>query len=164
MFPSGTEFFSLVPMPVVSRIFWIHFASCVISPNRVAGYKRRSGTGADSQKYAACRREESRRLRLKLRSWLGIVARLAEIMAKVQKQSKRQRQIMVSTHSPDLLSDESIGGEEVLLLDPQAKGTILRPASSINEVRLLLEGGMSVGDAVLSRTTPRHVEQLMLEI
>jgi len=71
---------------------------------------------------------------------------------------------MVSTHSPDLLSDESIGGEEVLLLDPQAKGTILRPASSINEVRLLLEGGMSVGDAVLSRTSPRHVEQLMLEI
>jgi hypothetical protein len=59
---------------------------------------------------------------------------------------------MLSTHSADLLSDKGIGGEEVLLLSPGAEGTDVRVASSIREICDLLEGGLSIADAVLPRT------------
>ena len=59
---------------------------------------------------------------------------------------------MISTHSADLLSDKGIGGEEVLLLSPSAEGTDVKVASSIREIRDLLEGGLSIADAVLPRT------------
>lgn len=72
------------------------------------------------------------------------------------------RQVIVSTHSADLLSDRSIAPEEVVLLTPTQDGTIAQPASSIQEVAALLEGGVSLGEAVMPRTSPREVEQLAL--
>jgi len=83
----------------------------------------------------------------------GIVSKLPALMHRLQQQKKsRQRQVMLSTHSADLLSDEGIGGEEVLILSPSAEGTDVRVSSSIREIRDLLEGGLSIADAVLPRT------------
>lgn len=90
----------------------------------------------------------------------GIVKRLPGLMYRLQK--IRQRQIIVSTHSSDLLSDPGIGGEEVLLLTPSAEGTRVELASSIQEIRDLLEGGLTIADAALPRTTPESVSQLEL--
>ena len=77
-------------------------------------------------------------------------------------QQRRRRQIVVSTHSTELLSDKSIGAEEVLLLDPSPEGTTIRRASDSGEVPALLEGGFSVGEATLPRTAPEHASQLRL--
>ena len=66
----------------------------------------------------------------------------------------RERQVVISTHSVDLLSDKGIGGEEVLLLKPTPEGTEVKVASEIQEVRDLLEGGLSVADAVMARIEP----------
>jgi len=46
----------------------------------------------------------------------GIVSKLAPMISTLQR--KTERQVMLSTHSPDLLSDKGIGGEEVLILIP----------------------------------------------
>lgn len=94
----------------------------------------------------------------------GIVSELPALMHRLQQQkrSRQKRQVMLSTHSADLLSDKGIGGEEVLLLLPSAEGTDVRVASSIREIRDLLEGGLSVADAVLSRTVPRDARQMVL--
>jgi predicted ATPase len=51
----------------------------------------------------------------------GIIRKLPALMYRIQRQKKRQ--IMISTHSSDLLSDAGIGGEEVLLLTPSEEGT-----------------------------------------
>ena len=75
---------------------------------------------------------------------------------------KAGRQTVVSTHSAELLSDESISGEEVLMLQPSKAGTNVSVASSHREIRALLAGGLSMGDAVLPRTAPRGAEQLSL--
>jgi predicted ATPase len=88
----------------------------------------------------------------------GIVQKLPEIFFKLQRQKKRQ--ILVSTHSGDLLSQKSIGGEEVLILRPDKEGTVVQVASSIKEVKNLLNSGLSVADAVLPITAPANLDQL----
>jgi predicted ATPase len=90
----------------------------------------------------------------------GIVRKLPALMYRIQRQKKRQ--ILISTHSSDLLSDAGIGGEEVLLLTPSEEGTRVQLASSIAEIRDLLEGGLTVADAALPRTVPTDILQLDL--
>jgi len=89
-----------------------------------------------------------------------IVRRLPGLFSRLQR--KRKRQIFVSTHSWDLLSDKGIGGEEVIELIPDQEGTRLATSSDGKEVRDLLAGGLSVADAVLPRTKPSTLGQLSL--
>ena len=91
----------------------------------------------------------------------GIVRKLPALLHRVQRQKKRQ--IILSTHSADLLSDKGIVGEEVLLLTPSVEGTRVDPAASIKEVRALLEAGLSIAEAALPRTVPSAVQQLPLK-
>jgi predicted ATPase len=90
----------------------------------------------------------------------GIVSRLPALMHRLQRSKKRQ--IILSTHSEDLLKDKSIGGEEILLLTPGPEGTQIASASSIKEIKDLLEGGLSAADAILPRTVPSKIDQLDL--
>jgi hypothetical protein len=78
--------------------------------------------------------------------------------------SDEGRQILVSTHSEALLADEGIGLHEVHLLTPESEGTSVKQAGSIEEVRRLLEGGLTIGQAVLPRTSPKDVRQLVLSL
>jgi predicted ATPase len=75
---------------------------------------------------------------------------------------KNRRQVFLSTHSAEMLSDTGIGPDEVILLLPSAKGTEVKPAAQIEEVRALLEGGMTLGEAVMPRTEPADIQQLSL--
>ena len=90
----------------------------------------------------------------------GIVERLAGLLYRTQQ--KRNRQVLISTHSRELLSDEGIGGEEVLLLSPTNEGTEARVASGFRDIRSLLHADVSVGEAVIARTRPESIEQLDL--
>ena len=90
----------------------------------------------------------------------GLVSKLPSLIARLQRE--RGRQVLISTHSPDLLSERSIGGEETLLLIPDQEGTKVQSAASIREVRDLLRAGLSVADAVVPRTAPPNVNQLSL--
>jgi predicted ATPase len=75
---------------------------------------------------------------------------------------KSSRQVLVSTHSADLLSDPGIAPEEVILLEPSGDGTRAILAAEHSQIRALLEGGLSVADAVLPHTAPREASQLAL--
>jgi predicted ATPase len=90
----------------------------------------------------------------------AIVRKLPGLIHRMQKQ--RKRQILLSTHSADLLADLGIAGEEVLLLTPEQEGTRIDLASSVREIRDLLEGGLSIADAALPRIAPPEVGQLDL--
>jgi len=90
----------------------------------------------------------------------GIIRKLPGLMYRIQKQKRRQ--IIISSHSSDLLSDPGIGGEEVLLLTPGEEGTKVELASSVTEIKDLLEGGLTIADAALPRTVPRGISQLDL--
>ena len=90
----------------------------------------------------------------------GIVSQLAPLISRMQR--NRQRQILVSTHSDALLTEQGIDGREVLLLTPTPEGTEVKVAADIDEVRALLEAGFTVGEVVLPRTKPSGAEQLSL--
>ncbi len=89
-----------------------------------------------------------------------VVRFIPQMFARIQ--ARTARQIIVSTHSADLLRDEGIGLDEVLLLLPDAEGTQVRLAASFAEARALLEGGLTPADAVIPLTRPARVEQLAL--
>jgi predicted ATPase len=94
-----------------------------------------------------------------------IIRKLPALFHKMTGQKKKKkRQVMLSTHSWELLSDTGIGGEEVLLLRPDPEGTEVGVASSIPEVRALLEGGLSVADAVMPRAAPEDLTGVQLEL
>jgi predicted ATPase len=90
----------------------------------------------------------------------GVVNQIPRLMFKMQQ--KRRRQVIVSTHSMELLSDKGIGAEEVLLLNPSPKGTTIQRASDLKEIRELIEGGFSVGEATLPRTVPKQASRIEL--
>jgi predicted ATPase len=92
----------------------------------------------------------------------AIIRKLPSIMHRIL--SKRDRQLIVSTHSHELLSDRGIGAEEVLLLTPSREGTQVRRADRVREVKPLLESGFSIAEAVLPHTEPKDVNQMELAL
>jgi len=85
----------------------------------------------------------------------AIISRLPALMHRLLSKEKKKRQIILSTHSPDLLSEKAIDEKEVLIFKPDKEGTTVMPASSIDNIRLLLEGGFSIAEAVLPYTAPK---------
>lgn len=90
----------------------------------------------------------------------GIVRHIPSMMARIAR--SLDRQVLVSTHSADLLADEGIAGEEILLLTPTVEDTKVTVATDDIQVRRLLEAGMPVGEAVIPRTSPRSAHQLTM--
>lgn len=91
----------------------------------------------------------------------ALVRLIPMLLARIS--SENQRQFIVSTHSPELLSDEGIAADEVLMLEPANEGTRVRRASDKEEVNALVAAGWRVGDAVLPSTAPKNLEQLLFE-
>jgi len=92
----------------------------------------------------------------------AIVARLPAIIYKIQKQKKRQ--VIMTSHSADLLRDRGVSLHEALVLTTDKEGTKVETAVKIKTVRAMLESGMTPGDAILPQTAPQNTEQLLLEI
>ena len=89
-----------------------------------------------------------------------IVRVLPQVLARVQRRTARQ--LFLSTHSPELLFDEGIGLDETLLFFPDTEGTKVVSAASLDDVRPLLDGGLSLAEAVIPRTQPPDVQELSL--
>ena len=89
-----------------------------------------------------------------------VIRFIPQMFARLQRRSGRQ--IIISTHSPELLQDPGIGLNEVLLLIPSAEGTSVRKASEFHEIQTLLDSGLSLPEAVIPMTRPARVQQLAL--
>lgn len=89
----------------------------------------------------------------------AIVEKLPALIYRLQR--KRKRQVFISTHSPELLLDKGIGGEEILLLRPDAEGTEVTTGATNFEVRLLLKQGFSPGEVVIAKTAPS--DQMLMD-
>jgi predicted ATPase len=87
-----------------------------------------------------------------------VVRHIPEMMASVQK--GQARQILVSTHSGDLLSNPGIAPDEVLLLRPTNAGTKIEVGIDIAEIQPLLDAGLPIGEAVMPYTRPAKVERI----
>ncbi len=90
-----------------------------------------------------------------------VVRYLPQMFARTQR-GRLGRQILISTHSPELLRDEGIGLDEVLLLEPSREGTNVRLLEEFAEVSQLLDAGIPLDDAIVPRTRPEDVQRLTL--
>ena len=88
----------------------------------------------------------------------GIVAHIPEFISRMQRY--RKRQVLITTHSYDILSDAGIDENEVLLLTATDEGTKVMNISSEEDICNVLGAGFSVADALIPRTKPVRVDEL----
>lgn len=64
-------------------------------------------------------------------------------------------QVLVTTHSPELLQDEGLGKHEILVLKPDRDGTEAQPLGSWPGCQEYLDAGMSPAEILQPLTAPR---------
>ena len=89
-----------------------------------------------------------------------VVRRVPQMLARTQRRSGRQ--VLMSTHSPDLLDDDGVGLDEVLLLKPDGEGTAVSTAAQAPDIEALLRGGSRLSEVVIPLTKPERADQLTL--
>jgi predicted ATPase len=90
----------------------------------------------------------------------AVVQHLPSVFSRVARRSGRQ--IIVTTHSEALLSDRGVALDEVHLLASAHEGTQVQTAVNVQQIRLLLEGGVTMADAVFPFVRPSRSNQLSL--
>ncbi len=90
----------------------------------------------------------------------AVVRHIPQMLARVTRRTKRQ--IILSTHSGEILSDSGIAPDEVLLLSPDDNGTRVIRLSDDLGTMALLESGESVAEVVFPFTAPKKAHQLSL--
>ncbi len=87
-----------------------------------------------------------------------VVRQLPAMISRMQRQSGRQ--VCMTTHSDALVGADGVGLHEVHRLIPGENGTTIETAKSNEQIRTLVESGLSVGEAVMPLARPKGVEQL----
>jgi predicted ATPase len=91
----------------------------------------------------------------------SVVRNLPQMMHRIRHdQNLAQRQIIVSTHSSDLLRDEGIAPDEVLLFTHTQAGVQVKVGVSLPEIERELAAGLTMADIVLPRTEPPNIREL----
>jgi predicted ATPase len=92
----------------------------------------------------------------------AIIAQIPEFISKIQrsKKTRENSQILITTHSCDMLSAPGISPDEVLLLKPAQGGTTVQKVSDIAELRPVTDAGLSIADAVIPYTGPDDIDKL----
>lgn len=89
-----------------------------------------------------------------------VVRHIPQMFARVQR--KNGRQLFVSTHSAEMLSDDGIGLDEVLILTPENEGTTVQLALEDKAVKQRREAGIPLVEIVQMVTAPREASQLIM--
>lgn len=92
----------------------------------------------------------------------GVVQKLAENIHFMQKRGSGKRQVILSTHSYDLLNNGGISPHEIVILKPVNEGTVANNADELIDVKNLLESGLTPAEAVLPLTEAPNIKQMNL--
>lgn len=90
-----------------------------------------------------------------------VVRRLPAVFDRINRSRKEPRQLIISTHSEEMLRDEGIAPEEVLRLQPSDNGTLLCPPDEAD--REAMAGGLTAADVLMPKAAPENVRQLAFE-
>ncbi|MCP5052211.1 MAG: AAA family ATPase [bacterium] len=91
-----------------------------------------------------------------------IVNHIPSLIHRITSTKKKKQQVLISTHSPELLSDPGIGPEEIFLLKPGKEGTAITATENIENFKWLMNTGTDLSEIALSQTRPKDLEQLSL--
>ena len=90
-----------------------------------------------------------------------IVKQLPQFIYRLQRRRGRVRQVIISTHSYDILSDPGIGGDETLVLMPTKEGTEIKKALDMGDVKKYLAAGLTIAEAVIPKVAPKNIQQIL---
>lgn len=88
----------------------------------------------------------------------AVIRMLPSVLARAQRSNGAQ--VILTTHSPELLANEDIRPDEVLLLSPTADGTEGVVLSSDVSALQLYESGLNMSEIALPRSEPPGIENL----
>jgi predicted ATPase len=91
----------------------------------------------------------------------AIVEQLPQLFYSVLR--KKNRQMIITTHSAELLSHNGISLSEILILRAENEGTKACLAKERKEIHALLKGGLTPAEAVLPYTRPEIKQGLLFE-
>lgn len=89
-----------------------------------------------------------------------IVRQFPEFIAKIQRNKKGARQVLITTHSYDILSNTGIGTQEVLVLQNTAEGTLINKVEELDKVKAIIEAGFSMAEATIPFTAPDRIQEM----
>ncbi|NSL86155.1 AAA family ATPase [Chitinophaga sp. Mgbs1] len=90
-----------------------------------------------------------------------IVKLLPEFIYKMQRRRGKIRQVIISTHSYDMLNGEGIGAEEALVLIPGTEGTEIKMAKDLPPIVNRLEAGATIAESIVPMVAPRMVQGML---
>jgi predicted ATPase len=85
---------------------------------------------------------------------IAVARLLPEIIAKLQRHKSGRRQVILSTHSAEMLEHRGIGAEEIVMLIPRGESTRVVSGADDRAVKHLLESGLSPAEAALPKASP----------
>lgn len=88
----------------------------------------------------------------------AVVAQIPEFIAMIQR--TKGRQVLLTTHSFDILSNQGIQTKEVLFLENTPNGTTVCNMKDNPELKRLVDAGLTVADAVLTHSIPTEVDKI----
>jgi predicted ATPase len=89
-----------------------------------------------------------------------IVKQFPEFISKIQRSKRSVKQVLIATHSYDLLNNPGIGPEEVLVLQNSAEGTIVKRINEIIEIKAIIDAGLSIAEATIPFTAPKNIQEI----
>jgi predicted ATPase len=89
-----------------------------------------------------------------------VVRHIPQMFRRVQRRAGRQ--IIVSSHSPELLNDPGIGNDEVILLTTSPEGTSAQLLAENLEAVTMRSAGIELSEILRSMTAPERADQLTL--
>jgi predicted ATPase len=89
-----------------------------------------------------------------------VVRQIPQMFGRVQRRSGRQ--ILVSSHSPDIVDDSGVALDEVLALLPQTEGTLVKTLVDDPEAGAMHSAGVELSEILRGLTAPRDASQLSL--
>jgi hypothetical protein len=88
----------------------------------------------------------------------AVVRTLPSVLARAQRATRAQ--VLLTTHSPELLLDEGIRPDEVLLLTPTDDGTEGELLADVDDAVALIGEGFSLAEVVIPRSEPPDIQEL----
>lgn len=91
-----------------------------------------------------------------------VVRHLPRIFERIHRVRKTRRQMIVSTHSVEMLRDSGIAAEEVIWIEATEGGSVLKQPDKRD--KKMMSAGMSAADVLLPKSAPPNAEQLPLSL
>ena len=73
-------------------------------------------------------------------------------------------QVLLTTHSEEIMKDQGLGLDEVVVLEPGTEGTEAVPGTSVEGATRLLDSGLSLAEILGPRTKPGRVDELSRQL